>query len=151
MDRMDRLDNLVLANGHAFVFPVHYSIVDLQLQPFGLFQILLHPFALPGFWLIIVSYLQHQDEEVEVYEEGNWDFVKGQVQTIDRQYGFGIDQILHHITDGHVAHHFFYTKIPHYHLSEATKAICTVLEQYPGLYKQQKCYMFLLEFLRLNI
>jgi hypothetical protein len=48
----------------------------------------------------MITYLQHQDEEIEIYEEGSWNFVKGQVQTIDREYGFGFDSMLHHITDG---------------------------------------------------
>jgi len=99
----------------------------------------------------MITYLQHQDEDIEVYEEGQWNFVKGQLQTIDRYYGFGIDSLLHNITNGHVAHHFFFTKIPHYHLLEATQAIGKVLEKYPGVYKRQSCYQFVYEFLRLNI
>lgn len=50
--------------------------------------------------MVMITYLQHQDEEIEVYEQGSWDFVKGQSQTIDRYYGFGIDTAMHHITDG---------------------------------------------------
>ncbi|MCP9265875.1 Delta(12) fatty acid desaturase fat-2 [Dirofilaria immitis] len=119
-----------------------------------------------GYWLVIITYLQHNDYSIEfmehilhifhdifdclmneslttldtllhygvmlsgVYEEDYWSYVMGQVQTIDRVYGFGIDTLLHHITDGHVAHHFFFTKIPHYHLMEATAAIRNVLEPY---------------------
>jgi len=109
------------------------------------------PLLFQGLWMVMITYLQHQDEEVEVYEEGRWNFVQGSAQTIDRYYGFGMDKALHHITDGHVAHHFFFTKIPHYHLPEATVAIRKVLEQYPGAYKQKTCYHFLLEFLRLNV
>uniref|UniRef100_A0A915DCA4 Fatty acid desaturase domain-containing protein n=1 Tax=Ditylenchus dipsaci TaxID=166011 RepID=A0A915DCA4_9BILA len=109
------------------------------------------PVMFQGFLLVMITYLQHQDEEIEVYEDGTWSFVKGQSQTIDRYYGFGIDYAMHHITDGHVAHHFFFTKVPHYHLMEATKAIRSVLEQYPGTYKRRSCYHFLYEFLRLNL
>lgn len=114
-----------------------------------------------------------------MYEEGTWNYVMGQSQTIDRYYGFGIDSALHHITDGkltllvalfgtiatlkirfakyycsnacclgHVAHHFFFTKIPHYHLLEATKAIRSVLAKYPGAYKRRSCYHNVFEFLR---
>ncbi|VDK45857.1 unnamed protein product [Gongylonema pulchrum] len=74
----------------------------------------------------------------------------GQVQTIDRVYGFGTDTLLHHITDGHVAHHFFFTKIPHYHLMEATAAIRRVLEPYHA-YRCKSNYDFLLEYLALNV
>jgi fatty acid desaturase len=96
----------------------------------------------------MITYLQHQDEEIEVYEDPTWNYVKGQSQTIDRYYGFGMDTMLHHITDGHVAHHFFFTKIPHYHLLEATKAISNVMKDYPGAYKRRNCYLNLFEFLR---
>jgi omega-3 fatty acid desaturase (delta-15 desaturase) len=109
------------------------------------------PLLFQGFWMVMITYLQHQDEEIEVYEEGHWSFVQGQSQTIDRYYGLGIDAAMHHITDGHVAHHFFFTKIPHYHLMEATKAIRGVMEKYPGTYKRKSCYHFVFEFLRLNV
>nr|QCY50866.1 delta-12 fatty acid desaturase [Cephalobus sp. DWF1301] len=109
------------------------------------------PLLFQGLWMVMITYLQHQDEEIEVYEEGTWNFVMGQSQTIDRTYGFGMDKMLHHITDGHVAHHFFFTKIPHYHLPEATVAIQKVLAPYKNIYKKRSCYDFLLEFLRLNM
>jgi len=86
-----------------------------------------------------------------VYEEGTWNFVRGQSQTIDRYYGLGVDTMLHHITDGHVAHHFFFTKIPHYHLMEATEAIQKVLAPYKGVYKRTTNYDHVIEFLRLNL
>lgn len=48
----------------------------------------------------MITYLQHQDEEIQVFEEGHWNFVTGQSQTIDRYYGLGIDTLTHHITNG---------------------------------------------------
>uniref|UniRef100_A0A1I8BGB9 FA_desaturase domain-containing protein n=1 Tax=Meloidogyne hapla TaxID=6305 RepID=A0A1I8BGB9_MELHA len=101
--------------------------------------------------MVIITYLRHQDEEIEVYEEGTWAFMKGQLQTVDRSFGFGIDKALHHITDGHVAHHFFFTRIPHYNLPKATEAVKKVLQKYPGAYKHKSAYDFLIEFLWLNI
>uniref|UniRef100_A0A7E4VSV9 FA_desaturase domain-containing protein n=1 Tax=Panagrellus redivivus TaxID=6233 RepID=A0A7E4VSV9_PANRE len=109
------------------------------------------PVLFQGFWMVMITYLQHQDEEIEVYEEGTWNYVRGQTQTIDRVYGFGMDSALHHITDGHVAHHFFFTKIPHYHLLEATEAIKKVLAPYQGAYKIKSNYDHLFEFCRLNL
>ncbi len=57
---------------------------------------------------------------------------------------------MHHITDGHVAHHLFFTQLPHYHLKEATAAIVKFLEPY-GVYKKRTSYDFLWEFCRLNL
>lgn len=109
------------------------------------------PVMFQGFWLVLITYLQHHDDETEVYEEGTWAFVRGQLQTVDRSFGFGIDKLLHHITDGHVAHHLFFTRIPHYHLPKATEAVKRVLDKYPGTYKYKSSYDFLIEFLWLSI
>ncbi|KAF1758073.1 hypothetical protein GCK72_014531 [Caenorhabditis remanei] len=111
------------------------------------------PLSFFGCMLVIVTYLQHADEVAEVYEADEWSFVRGQTQTIDRFYGFGLDETMHHITDGHVAHHFF-NKIPHYHLIEATDGIKKVLEPYFETqygYKYQVNYDFFVRFLWYNI
>lgn len=126
----------------AFVF-VDYSI-------FNWIKYYYIPCCFTGYWLVIVTYLQHRDESVEAYEEGSWNFVKGQLQTYDRYYGFGIDYIMHHITDCHLAHHLFFTKIPHYKLKDATKAIKEVLTDYPGTYKYKYTYDFVYEYHRLQ-
>jgi omega-3 fatty acid desaturase (delta-15 desaturase) len=118
---------------------------------FTFFKYYYVPLAFQNFWLVLITYLNHQDDDVEVYEEGNYKYMPAQFETIDRYLGFGIDHILHNATDCHVAHHLFFTKIPHYHLVEATKAIQPIFEKYPGLYKRQSCYNFVYEFLRLNI
>jgi omega-3 fatty acid desaturase (delta-15 desaturase) len=120
----------------------NYSFIDTG-------KYYLMPVLFQGFWMVMLTTLQHQDEEAEVYEDGAWTYVKGQVQTIDRVYGLGVDWVLHHVTDCHVVHHFF-TKIPHYHLVEANEAVRKVFDRYPGVYKRRHCYHYLIEFLRLN-
>ena len=79
------------------------------------------PWVLLSWWLVSVTYLQHHDPDTLVYDDEDWKFVDAAFETVDRQYGFGIDWFHHHITDGHVAHHLFFTKIPHYNLPIATK------------------------------
>jgi acyl-lipid omega-3 desaturase len=81
------------------------------------------PYVVFSWWLFTVTYLQHHAKDTVVYQEKDWDFVTGGFETVDRSYGLGIDHLGHHITDGHVAHHLFFTQIPHYHLPIATQAI----------------------------
>ena len=76
-----------------------------------------------GWWLVTVTYLQHHDHSTEVFDDHDWNFVYSAFETIDRKFGFGIDWAHHHITDGHLAHHLFFTSIPHYNLPIATNAI----------------------------
>ncbi|GMS96372.1 hypothetical protein PENTCL1PPCAC_18547, partial [Pristionchus entomophagus] len=106
------------------------------------FKFYVLPCIAHSFWLLMITYLQHQTDDIQVYEDGTWGYLKGQLQTIDRPYGFGIDYIMHHITDGHVAHHLFFTGIPHYHLMKATAVIKEKLEPF-GVYRYQKSPDFL--------
>jgi len=128
---------------------IAYQVFDHNL--YNMTKYYLVPVLFHGFWLVMITYLQHQYEDVQVFEDGEWNYVKGSLETVDRKYGFGLDSIMHHITDGHVAHHLFFTQLPHYNLMKATKAIRKVLEPYQGAYKQRTSYDHLLEFCRLNL
>jgi len=105
------------------------------------------PLSIMNMWLIIVTYLQHHDEETLAYDDSEWSFLRGAFETIDRKYGFGLDDIHHNITDGHVTHHVFFTQIPHYHLKEATQAVKPILQQY-GVYKNIDSTDFLWQYSR---
>ncbi len=80
-----------------------------------------------SFWLFMVTYLHHHHEDIVIFDDSNWNFISGALQTIDRSYGFGLDKLNHNATDGHVVHHLFFSLIPHYHLKEATNAIRPLL------------------------
>ncbi|CAD6192696.1 unnamed protein product [Caenorhabditis auriculariae] len=112
------------------------------------------PLLFQGLILVMITYLQHQNEEVEIYEPEEWQFVRGQTQTIDRKWGFGLDTLMHNITDGHVAHHFFFTKIPHYNLLDATEGIKKVLKPLDGTpygYKSETNMDFFFKYMRYNM
>lgn len=102
------------------------------------------PLGVMGWWLVCVTYLQHHNPETLVYDDDDWKFVPAAFETVDREFGFGIDAMHHHITDGHVAHHLFFTKIPHYNLPMATKAIKEYLNAngLGSLYKFDKTHDF---------
>ena len=102
------------------------------------------PLVVFGWWLTTVTYLQHHAPDTVVYDDSNWRFVDAAFETVDRKFGFGIDYLSHHITDGHVAHHLFFTKIPHYNLPMATKAIREYMEsnKLSSMYKYEETYDF---------
>ena len=67
-------------------------------------------------WLVIVTFLHHNDVNVPWYADEQWNNVKGQLSSVDRNYGWAHD--LTHNIGTHQIHHLF-SKIPHYHLEEA--------------------------------
>jgi len=87
------------------------------------------PMIVFGWWLVTVTYLQHHAPGTHAYTDENWNFVTGAFEIIDRRYGFGIDAFHHRISDCHVIHHLFFTRIPHYHLRQATDALVVYLEK----------------------
>ncbi len=86
--------------------------------------------ALTYVWLFMVTWFQHHDEHTLVYNDDNWSFLRGGMQTVDRTVGYGIDEMHHHITDCHIVHHMFFTSIPHYHLREATDAVYAYAQEH---------------------
>eukprot|EP01080_Neovahlkampfia_damariscottae_P009972 gene9972-2291_t len=83
------------------------------------------PYLWVNAWLVTITFLQHTSKDIIYYKHSEWNFVKGAVQTIDRDYGI-FNGLLHHISDTHVCHHFFH-QIPHYHAQEATKHMTKLL------------------------
>jgi omega-3 fatty acid desaturase (delta-15 desaturase) len=83
-------------------------------------------------WLVIVTFLHHHESGVVWYNDSNWTYVKGNLNSIDRDYG-----ILHWITHSigtHQVHHLF-PAIPHYYLVEATQHF---RKAFPHLIKESK-------------
>lgn len=96
------------------------------------------PWLVLSFWLFMVTYLQHHSDDGVLYTDDTWSFTKGAFQTVDRDYGKWINRMSHHMMDGHVVHHLFFTKVPHYRLEEATLALQAGLKDIgrSDLYKQ---------------
>ena len=108
------------------------SILYRYTMAFGLTSLLLY-YVVPvlgfGTYLVIITMLHHTEVNVPWYPDDQWDFVKGQLSSVDRDYGF-IHNIIHNIGT-HQMHHMF-LKIPHYHLEEATRAF---RKSFPDLVK----------------
>ena len=81
------------------------------------------PWCVMSFWLFMVTYLQHHSEDGKVYTDDTFTFERGAFETVDRNYGKWINRLSHHMMDGHLVHHLFFERVPHYRLEEATKAL----------------------------
>lgn len=78
--------------------------------------------------LFIVLVLNHTDAFVPYYDSKEWDWLRGNLATIDRDFGF-LNKIYHGATHAHVAHHLF-PNMPHYHAEEATRAFKPILGEH---------------------
>ena len=87
------------------------------------------PWIVLSWWLFMVTYLQHHSEDGQVFTDETYTFEKGAFQTVDRSYGSLIDKLSHHMMSGHLVHHLFFTKVPHYRLEEATIALRKGLDE----------------------
>nr|AGN95841.1 fatty acid delta12-desturase FAD2-1 [Hiptage benghalensis] len=86
------------------------------------------PLLVVNAFLVTITYLQHTHPSLPHYDSSEWDWLRGALATVDRDYGI-LNKVFHNITDTHVAHHLFST-MPHYHAMEATKAIKPILGSY---------------------
>ncbi|KAK2189756.1 hypothetical protein NP493_98g05015 [Ridgeia piscesae] len=78
-------------------------------------------------WLVVVTFLHHMDTGVLWYGDGAWTNVRGQLSSVDRHYGWAHE--LTHNIGTHQIHHLF-SKIPHYHLEEATRHFRSTFPQH---------------------
>ena len=46
------------------------------------------PLFVFGCWLVITTFLHHQGEDVPWYCDEKWDYVRGQLSSVDRDYGW---------------------------------------------------------------
>lgn len=78
------------------------------------------PYLIYCFWLLVVTFLHHTEPGTKWYSTRNWNYVKGNLESVDRVYGYL--EHFHHDIGTHVVHHLF-PSIPHYHLREANEAV----------------------------
>jgi omega-3 fatty acid desaturase (delta-15 desaturase) len=81
------------------------------------------PWIVMSFWLFMVTYLQHHSDDGKLYTDDTWSFERGAFETVDRDYGKWTNRLSHHMMDGHVVHHLFFSRVPHYKLEDATKEL----------------------------
>ncbi|XP_057982530.1 delta(12)-fatty-acid desaturase FAD2-like [Malania oleifera] len=79
-------------------------------------------------FLALIIFLQHTHPSLPHYDGSEWDWMRGALSTVDRDYGI-LNGVFHNVADTHVLHHLF-TTIPHYNAMEATKAVRPILGEY---------------------
>lgn len=94
----------------------------------ALLKLYVIPILVVNFWLVMITLLQHTHPNLPHYDDEEWEWLRGALCTVDRNYGF-LNTVFHNITDTHVVHHLF-SQMPHYHALEATKAVRGVLGDY---------------------
>jgi len=105
----------------------------------GEFMILYFPcWTMFCYFLYTVTFLQHHSEDVKVFDDSTWRYNTAAFETVDRNYGTLINFLHHHISDCHVVHHLFFTKIPHYNLRKATDAMVEWMKR-EGIDDMYKC------------
>lgn len=110
-----------------WVFTLYY--ISKITSPFDVLVHFFLPYLWVNFWLVSITYLQHTHEEIPHFRSKAWTFERGSSCTIDRDYGFILNYLHHHIADSHVVHHFFST-MPFYNAVTATPYIKRVLGKY---------------------
>jgi omega-6 fatty acid desaturase (delta-12 desaturase) len=112
----------------AFVGVLAAWIANCGWAPFV--ALYLGPYLFVNVWLVLYTWLQHTDVDVQHLAADEWSYIKGAFLTIDRPYGPVFDFLHHRIGSTHVAHHVE-CAIPHYKAVEATEALKT---KYPEFY-----------------
>ncbi|GJU54231.1 delta(12) fatty acid desaturase-like protein [Tanacetum coccineum] len=87
------------------------------------------PLLVMGGFFIILTYLNHTHPSIAHYDSTEWDWIRGALSTIDRDYGTLMNWAFHDANPNHVIHHLFPT-IPLYRASEARDAVKPILGDY---------------------
>ncbi|KAJ8560918.1 hypothetical protein K7X08_027108 [Anisodus acutangulus] len=86
------------------------------------------PLLIVNGFIVLITLLHHTHSSLPHYDSSEWDYLRGALATVDRDYGV-LNKVFHNVTDTHVLHHIF-SYISHYHAMEATKAIKPLLGEY---------------------
>jgi fatty acid desaturase len=81
-NRRERIQCVISATLCLICAMVAFNLCDYSIYNFIKYYYI--PIMCQGYWLVMITYLQHQDEDIEVFEDDRWSYVRGQMQTIDR-------------------------------------------------------------------
>nr|GEU67708.1 delta(12) fatty acid desaturase DES8.11-like [Tanacetum cinerariifolium] len=109
---------------YAFYLRVITEGVKMTLFLYGM------PLLVMGGFFIILTYLNHTHPSIAHYDSTEWDWIRGALSTIDRDFGTLMNWAFHEANPNHVIHHLFPT-IPLYRASEARDAVKPILGPSP--------------------
>ncbi|ETW02227.1 hypothetical protein H310_05787 [Aphanomyces invadans] len=95
---------------------VGYLTLTLGIKTMALYYFA--PLFVFASFLVVTTFLHHNDENTPWYGDSSWTYVKGNLSSVDRSYGWLVDELSHNIGT-HQVHHLF-PIIPHYKLNDAT-------------------------------
>lgn len=98
-------------------------VLFIAFRNYGWTRVLIYyiaPLFVFACWLVVVTFLHHNDSTCPWYTQESWSLLKGSLSAVDRDYGTIANSVSHNI-NLHQVHHLF-PVIPHYHLPEATIA-----------------------------
>ena len=87
------------------------------------------PYLLVNGWIVCITLLHHTDVYLPHYSPQAWNYVRGALTTVDRDFGWFLNHALLHIQDSHVCHHLF-SQMPHYNAIKATPYLKEKLGEY---------------------
>ncbi|OQR83758.1 omega-3 fatty acid desaturase, endoplasmic reticulum [Achlya hypogyna] len=126
-----RASAVIASLGFWVAFAAGYAYLTYSL---GVATMALYYFA-PLFvfasFLVVTTFLHHNDEATPWYGDAEWTYVKGNLSSVDRSYGWFVDNLSHNIGT-HQIHHLF-PIIPHYNLNTATAHFAA---KYPHLVRK---------------
>ncbi|EEB05103.1 Delta(12) fatty acid desaturase [Schizosaccharomyces japonicus yFS275] len=129
MFRRDQLRAVLLSDlGMLVAFGVLiYLIRKTSLSTVALYYGI--PYYFVNGWLVLITYLQHTDPLLARYDNRTWNFTRGALVSVDRDFGFIGKHLFHDIIETHVLHHLI-SRIPFYNAREATEAVRPLLGKF---------------------
>lgn len=112
-----------------------YLIMTTLMVKFGVVAWVLYyfiPVYVFGCFLVVTTFLHHNADDTVWYAGEKWNYVRGNLNSIDRDYGWLLNSLIHNIGT-HQVHHLF-PIIPHYNLKPATVAF---RKAFPGLVRDR--------------
>lgn len=105
--------HLIFASDLGIGFIIFTLFVASQKYGFPTVALLyIQPYIWVNHWIVAITYLHHTHPKIPKYQPEAWNFMKGALATVDRDFGWIGKHMLHNIIEYHVIHHLFSYVLP---------------------------------------